>query len=118
MMNLIKQSDPYSRLEEFGKDFQETLENEIGVARLPFHVNRVGSMISVFARETEPKNDSDATKIDEKLFNRYFWAMIEEGFMIPPSPFEAYFLSIPLSEIPADEWKVKIRNVFQGLRNV
>ncbi|NCN42587.1 aminotransferase class III-fold pyridoxal phosphate-dependent enzyme [bacterium] len=116
MMELIRQRDPYAQLEEFGQKFEDTLRNEISLSRTPFYVNRVGSMISVFARDSEPKNDTDTTEIDEKLFNKYFWAMLEEGFMLPPSPFEAYFLSIPLSEIPEDEWKTKIRNAFRKLR--
>ncbi len=118
MMDLIKQNDPYSRLEEFGSKFEAVITEEISRNKVPFCVNRVGSMISVFARSEEPKNDADAMDVNHELFNKYFWAMLEEGFMLPPSPYEAYFLSIPLSEIPEDEWKLKIKNVFESLKDV
>lgn len=116
MLDLIEEEQPYESLEVIGKEIEETFLDEINRNRLPMSVSRVGSMISLFARENSPVNDQEATDIDEGLFQRFFWAMVEEGFMLPPSPFEAYFLNFGLKDLPSDEWKIAIRNAFEKLR--
>ena len=116
MLDLIREESPYEALESLGQDFETTLLDEIQRERLPFCVNRVGSMISVFAREQNPANDRDATEIDEELFNHYFWSMLESGVMLPPSPFEAYFLNVELAKAPGDVWKQPIRKAFEAIR--
>jgi glutamate-1-semialdehyde 2,1-aminomutase len=116
MMKLIDAEDPYSRLEEFGSKLQSWIEDEGRRCRLPIRVERVGSMISVFFREGALKNDQDALASDGALFNKYFWTMLEEGFMLPPSPYEACFLSVPHSELKDDVWAQGLRRVFQRIR--
>ena len=34
-----------------------------------------------------------AAKSDKAAFTKFFWGMLEEGFYLAPSPFEALFLS-------------------------
>jgi glutamate-1-semialdehyde 2,1-aminomutase len=116
MLDLIQTEAPYEPLEELGKDFEETLLDEIQRERLPLSVNRVGSMVSVFAREENPSNDREATEINEELFQQYFWSMIEAGIMLPPSPFEAYFLNVALAQAPGDTWKQPLRKAFELIR--
>jgi glutamate-1-semialdehyde 2,1-aminomutase len=90
MLKLIDEEDPYSRLENFGRKFEACiLEN----AKSPVAVNRVGSMISLYFRKDKPQNARDCRDIDEAKFNKFFWSMIENGIMLPPSPFEAWFIA-------------------------
>jgi len=116
MMKLIDKEDPYTELEEFGKNLEGWLNDEIAKSRLPVVVSRVGSMISVFFRESKPLNDQDAVNVDHAMFARFFWAMAEEGFMLPPSPYEAYFLAVPHTKIDSNVWKKGLRNVFEKIR--
>jgi glutamate-1-semialdehyde 2,1-aminomutase len=56
-------------------------------------VNRVGSMITYFFT-AEPVTDwSTAKKCDTERFKRLFHHMLENGVYLPPSQFEAAFLS-------------------------
>jgi len=116
MMKLIDAEDPYARLEEFGAKLQAWIEDEASRSRLPVRVERVGSMISVFFRQEKLRNDQDALATDTKLFNQYFWYMLEEGFMLPPSPFEACFLATTHLDVGDEVWAKGIRHVFQRLR--
>jgi len=117
MMKLIDAEDPYTQLEEFGAKLQAWIEDEATRCRLPLRVERVASMISVFFREEPLRNDRDALATDAGLFNQYFWKMLEEGFMLPPSPFEACFLALPHTKIGDDVWMKGLRRVFEQIRN-
>ncbi len=56
-------------------------------------INRCGSLFTVFFT-TAPVNDfASAKHADAKRYARYFWSMLEQGVYLPPSQFEAQFLS-------------------------
>jgi glutamate-1-semialdehyde 2,1-aminomutase len=50
-------------------------------------------MYSLFFTAQPVKNLDDARKTDRALFAKYFAAMLERGIYLPPSPFEANFIS-------------------------
>ncbi len=56
-------------------------------------VARVGSLLTLFFREQRPRNFSEAKASDTKAFARFFHAMLEAGVLLPPSQFEAWFVS-------------------------
>lgn len=77
----------YEQLEERGEHLCQ------GLAGTGFTVNRVGSMFTLFFT-SEPVTDYEsAKKSDTQAFGRYFRAMLESGIYLPPSQFEAAFLS-------------------------
>jgi glutamate-1-semialdehyde 2,1-aminomutase len=55
-------------------------------------------MINPFFTDSEIANFDDAQKSDTKKFAIFFWEMIRNGMFLPPSQFEAWFLSSALSE--------------------
>ncbi len=57
-------------------------------------INRVGSLLTVFFRPDAPVNAEEALDADRDAFGRFFRAMLSEGVLLPPSPFEAWFLSL------------------------
>lgn len=56
-------------------------------------VARVGSMITLFFGRTEVRNFDDAAGCDRERFARFFRSMIDQGVWLPPSQFEAWFVS-------------------------
>ncbi|MEA2657170.1 MAG: glutamate-semialdehyde -aminomutase [Chloroflexota bacterium] len=56
-------------------------------------VARVGSLLTLFFRDTAPANFHEAKECDTKAFGRFFNQMRERGVLLPPSQFEAWFLS-------------------------
>jgi glutamate-1-semialdehyde 2,1-aminomutase len=116
MLSLLEKENPYGRLEELGAWLENLLAELAMRNSLKLSVARVGSMISVFFREKAPRNAAETRDVDFGLFNRFFWALIEEGVLIPPSPFEAYFLSTAHFEISQKEWEDKFQRVFKKLR--
>jgi glutamate-1-semialdehyde 2,1-aminomutase len=56
-------------------------------------VNRIGSMMTWFFTD-QPVTDSETAKSsDIKAFGRFFHAMLERGIYLPPSQYEALFVS-------------------------
>jgi glutamate-1-semialdehyde 2,1-aminomutase len=60
---------------------------------MPFAADHVGSMWGFFCRETVPRSFEEAQTADADLFRRLFHAAREHGLSLPPSPFEAAFMS-------------------------
>lgn len=112
MLRLIDREDPYIKLEKEGQRFAEIFTAASMATGVPLRIERVASMISFYFRKDPVQNARDAREINERAFGRFFSAMLEEGFMMPPSPFEACFLSTLHAEIPRSELEAKIRRVF------
>lgn len=60
---------------------------------IPHHVDRVGSMLGFFFTNEKVINFETAKTSDLEMFSKYYREMIEQGVFLPPSQFEAYFLS-------------------------
>ena len=64
----------------------------------PVTVNRVGSMLTVFFTPGPVTNLAEAKKSDLSAFARFFQGMLQQGVYLPPSQFEAWFVSAAHSE--------------------
>jgi glutamate-1-semialdehyde 2,1-aminomutase len=84
----------YARLEELSARLAAGLEEGAKAAGVPVQVNRVGSMLTVFFSGEPVFDAASARKCDTKRFGRFFHAMLERGVYLPPSQFEAAFVSV------------------------
>jgi glutamate-1-semialdehyde 2,1-aminomutase len=57
-------------------------------------VARAGSLLTVFFRASPPVDAAEALASDRVAYARFFGAMLEQGVLLPPSQFEAWFLSM------------------------
>ncbi|MEL6716712.1 MAG: aspartate aminotransferase family protein, partial [Planctomycetota bacterium] len=57
-------------------------------------MGRVGSMMCPYFSPVAPRNLSDVTASDREGWTRWFNGMLERGVLMPPSPYEAFFLSV------------------------
>ena len=57
-------------------------------------VARVGSLLTLFFRERPPRNFREAKSSDVKAFAAFFHSMLDAGVLLPPSQFEAWFVSV------------------------
>ena len=64
-----------------------------GLGQTGVFVTRVGSLLTMFFRELSPRNFSEAKGSDVKAFARFFDSMLNQGVLLPPSQFEAWFVS-------------------------
>jgi len=52
----------------------------------------------------------------DPAFNCFFWAMLSQGIYLPPSQFEAFFLSLAHSERAIEKTVQAAQKAFQSLR--
>jgi glutamate-1-semialdehyde 2,1-aminomutase len=62
-------------------------------AGVPVRINHIGSMLTVFFTDGPVRDYTTARRSDTKSFAAFFRAMLEQGVYLPPSQFEAWFLS-------------------------
>jgi len=57
-------------------------------------IARAGSLLTVFFRATPPVDAAEALASDRAAYARFFGSMLDEGILLPPSQFEAWFVSM------------------------
>ncbi|MEW5804263.1 MAG: glutamate-1-semialdehyde 2,1-aminomutase [bacterium] len=100
MATLKLLSDPslYDRLEEKSAALADGLLTAAKSAGLNVSMNRVGSMFTLFFTGENVTDYTGALRSDQEMFARYFQGMLEEGIYLPPSQFEAIFVSLAHSD--------------------
>lgn len=83
----------YDALETSGQRIESTLNAAIVANRWPIVINRVGSMFTLFFTPTPVTDYQTATKCDTERFAKFFRLMLASGIYLPPSQFEAAFIS-------------------------
>lgn len=66
---------------------------EAGLTAKGASVARVGSLLTVFCRADRPRNFREAKTSDTARFASFFHSMLDAGIVLPPSQFEAWFVS-------------------------
>jgi glutamate-1-semialdehyde 2,1-aminomutase len=80
-------------LEKKAMELEEGIRENLQRLGLGLTFNRLGSMFTLFFTEQEVTDYPSAKSSDTRRFARYFNAMLEQGIYLPPSQFEAAFLS-------------------------
>ena len=93
----------YDQLEEKTTYLYNGLSDVFEKWEVPVHINRVGSMISVFFTDREVVDYKTANTTDQSLFKAFFHEMLQRGIYLPPSPFESWFLANSLSQDMLDK---------------
>jgi glutamate-1-semialdehyde 2,1-aminomutase len=84
----------YARLEATTARLAEGLREHCRAKGIPASVNRVGSMFTLFFCPEPPHDYASAKRADTQRFGRFFHGMLERGVYLPPSQFEAGFVSL------------------------
>jgi glutamate-1-semialdehyde 2,1-aminomutase len=84
----------YSSLEEKGQYLEQGLSACAQKQQIPLKINRVGSMLTLFFASHPVRNFQEARKADHSRFKALFTFFLEQGIHLPPSGYEAWFLSV------------------------
>jgi len=92
--NLNKNESIYNHLDYIGKILEDGMLKISRKKNIPLVINRVGGMMTAFfTNQPSINNYEDACKCDTDMFKKYFMHMLKNGINLPPSQFEAMFLS-------------------------
>jgi len=93
----------YQRLEESSARLAEGFLDALREAKVPAYLARVGSMATVFFHDGEVSDYAQATRSDTQAYGRWFRALLGRGVYLPPSQFEAFFVSAAHTPAVVDE---------------
>lgn len=109
---LYEHQEIYKDLEEKGKRLYGGMEKILAEKNLPYHINHVSSLGSLFFTEQEVVDYTSAKSSDTKAFSEYFKGMLAQGIHMAPSQFEAMFLSVAHTDELIDQTLEAVRNYF------
>jgi glutamate-1-semialdehyde 2,1-aminomutase len=92
-LRALNQPGFYADLEEKGARLARELAQAAARQGVALTINRVGSMFTLFFIAGPVNNLEEAKKSDLKQFQQFFQGMLEAGIWLPPSQFEALFIS-------------------------
>ena len=82
---------------------------------IPLAGASVGGMFGIYFADAVPKSYAEVTRADVKRFGRFFHRMLDAGFYLAPSAFEAGFVSAAHSNADIDDTIAAARRAFEGL---
>ncbi|EAQ76925.1 glutamate-1-semialdehyde 2,1-aminomutase [Blastopirellula marina] len=93
-LSILKETNPYPRLEQLGERLMTGLAKAAADAGAPYSVARVGSMATLFFGAGTVVDWDTAEKSDTERYADFFWGLIDRGVYFPCSQFEALFISV------------------------
>ncbi|MEO1011076.1 MAG: glutamate-1-semialdehyde 2,1-aminomutase [Bacteroidota bacterium] len=93
----------FESLADKTEHLHEGFDNVLRKKGIPYHINRLGSMLSVHFTDSPVTDFESSAKGNNATFKTYFHGMLEQGIYLPPSAFESYFLNDALSYGDLDE---------------
>jgi glutamate-1-semialdehyde 2,1-aminomutase len=115
---LTHQEDVYNKLEQTSAIIAEGVARVAHEAGIPITTNRVGSMFTWFFTDQPVTDFASATTSDTVAFGHFHRAMLEAGVWLPPSQFEAAFLSTAHGEAETGLLLEAARIAFTALRHI
>ncbi len=94
----LKSQNPYHRLNQLTQRFCQQITDILAKSGIEHSINQIGSMFTIFFNSGPVVDYNSALKSDTRRFAKYFRQMLELGIYLPPSQFEANFLSTTHSE--------------------
>ncbi len=108
-LELLKSSDPYPLLERNTQRLCEGVHEALSELDVDHTVNRVASMFTLFFQAGRVTDYASATRSDTSGYARFFNAMLKAGVYLPPSQFEACFVSTKHTEMDIDRTIAAVR---------
>jgi glutamate-1-semialdehyde 2,1-aminomutase len=93
LSQIDKHQTLYDDLALITAKLERGIQENLDEFSLPYTMNRIGSMISLFFTDKKVTNFEEAKTSDTGLFGKYFRAMLEQGIYLAPSQYESLFIS-------------------------
>jgi len=106
----------YASLEKKSERLAEGIRSGLGRAGIRGQVNRVSSLLTLFFTENPVKDYAGAKKSDTAMFARFFQEMLKRGILLPPSQYEALFVSAAHTDADIHETARAAVESFEALK--
>jgi glutamate-1-semialdehyde 2,1-aminomutase len=92
----------YRHLDRVAATLADGVQAAFDAAGLPARVQRAGNLLSVFMTDRQVRDYDGARAQDTAAYARFFHAMLARGVYLPPSAFEAWFISTAHGDAEVD----------------
>jgi len=114
-LKILSRDGVYEALNEKTRFLCDGIRQAGAEAGIPIRCSRVGGMFTVFFASSPVEDYETAKKSDIKAFGRYFVDMLNQGIYLPPSQFEAVFVSLAHSQDDLERTVAAARAAFERM---
>ncbi len=105
----------YEKLEKIASMLEKGIKEVLEDLDLPYRLHKIASMLTLFFTDKEVINFETALSSDTEKFAIFWQKMIEKGIYLPPSQFEAWFVSLAHGEEEIEETVEAIYKVLKKM---
>ncbi|TDM00600.1 MAG: glutamate-1-semialdehyde-2,1-aminomutase [Flavobacteriaceae bacterium] len=102
-LTILEETKPFEALEKTTEKLHQEIEILLKEKGVPYSINRLGSMFSVFFSSTKVVDFETAKLANNPMFSKFFHNMLENGVYLPPSSFETWFISTEIKDLELDK---------------
>jgi glutamate-1-semialdehyde 2,1-aminomutase len=114
-LDLLERESGWERLEACGAELERLLEPVLARAPYPVSLVRVGSLFWMSLHEHgAPRTAVALSERESRRFAALFHAMLDRGVYLPPSAYEACFLSLAHSRADLEEFAAALAASLSG----
>ena len=115
LIDALKKPGVYDELERKGARLEAGLHAALAAAAVPAYLTRVGSVACMFFTDGTVTDWASASSADVTRYAKYFGGMLERGFTLAPSQFEATFVGLAHTDEDIDAMTTAAAEVLAGL---
>jgi glutamate-1-semialdehyde 2,1-aminomutase len=93
-LTILKERSAYRKLEKKSSILEKGIIKAANKAGVKIQLPRIGSMFTIFFAKDTATDYETAARADTKLYAKFFHQMLSQGIYLPPSQFEAAFVSV------------------------
>ena len=115
-LEVLESARGWERLEACGAELEQVLQPVLAQSRFPLHLVRVGSLFWLSLHETgAPRTAATLPPRATQRFAALFHAMLDRGLYLPPSAYEACFLSLAHSSADLARFALTLREALAAV---
>jgi glutamate-1-semialdehyde 2,1-aminomutase len=115
-LKCLRNGNGYVKLDNMGKWLCESIMPLAEKHSIPIEIQRIGSMFTIFFSDIPLACYDDVTKCNQEAFKIFFRAMLQEGIYLPPSQFEAAFISLSHTRDDIERTVEAVERAFSTIR--
>lgn len=114
-LEVLKQKGVYEHLDRLGALLEKGIAEAAALHKIPITINRLKGALTVYFTNEKVINYEQAENTDGELFGKFFKLMVEQGVMLAPSKYEAWFITIAHTEDDIEATIHAVNNAFESL---
>ncbi|PAE10018.1 aspartate aminotransferase family protein [Niallia circulans] len=115
-LEVLKQEGVYDHLDKLGALLENGILEAAAKYNVPITINRLKGALTVFFTTEKVYNYKQAESTDSEMFGRFFKLLVEQGIMLAPSKYEAWFITIAHTEEDIEATLHAVNQTFAALK--